>query len=348
MTANLTDYVDDVAALRSALVSRIKETTETRIQASSFGIKYNSIATNVMHFLGVDFEVAHEMSCKIIAESMISSDLDNTAKYAAQLCDEADVIDSADVLGAVRLGHQFMFLGFHTGPYATMWHRLLRDGANITAIVGPRTFNFQSSIDEAAVACGGGSGGSGHAVSVTDPKLLLRLRQAIAAGHQIIVYLDGYGGFKAQTSKRDVLLPFLACELTLKTTLCRLASHLGVPVVPFNAVRLRGAGRRLFVEAPISIDEETDHPELLRRIYQKLAARLVVEPFQWEGWEYGHIYLAPSYLQARRQEATRKCGRRDFFLTKNPTGEILATDRHSYRSFVVSQAFMSGKEGALG
>jgi lauroyl/myristoyl acyltransferase len=208
-----------------------------------------------------------------------------------------DVVDPARVMDLASRGQQFLFAGFHTGPYWAIFQTLVEKGMNVATLFPGTLEAKRQEISDvfAAVASHSGSQSTLDLISLDDPNFLIRLRSSMSAGRQLVVFLDGNSGAPAQRNeKRDVELDFFHSKITVKTTILRLADIFHLPLVTFNAART-DIRRTLFLDPPLTNDGTRQYAEAVRTIFGRLRSRLEQEPGQWEGWLYFHTYFSPAY-----------------------------------------------------
>lgn len=294
-----------------------------------------------------DVEGRQRVAKSAFRELLINRNLDHVPEYAAGLSDYLDVVDPECVLDQASRGRQFLFAGFHTGPYWAVFQKLVARGLAVTTLFPGALESKRQEIQDvfAAVRKHYKSQSTLQLISLDDPNFLVHIRSSKSAGRQLVVFLDGNSGVAFQAnSKRDVELDFFHARVRLKTTILRLADILGMPLVTFNAVR-RGIDRTLFLDPPLQNAKATPYEHVVSTIFERLFSRLREEPAQWEGWLYFHTYFSPSYLaslgsaeQTGGQLQLEKKSR--YFLQQREDATVLF-DKQTYTPYRVTK-----KQGA--
>src|SRR5262249_16819508 len=253
--------------------------------------------------------------------------------YTRKLCDYVELDDPASVVNDVSRGRSFLFLGFHTGPYWTVFKKLIEKGVDIVTLFPPALTKKRDEIVEGINAMKEhySSPSNLKLVSIDDPAFLVQLRSGLNPGTQLVVYLDGNSGGPVQrTPKRDVTLPFFHSEITVKTTIFRIAHMLSLPMVTFNAIR-NGVQRRLILEP---LTHRSKSFELAaEEAYRRLRSRIAEAPAQWEGWIYFHNYFTEEFRACLDQ--TRPMDRDSRYFLLDINGESTLVDKQTYKQYRV-------------
>lgn len=259
---------------------------------------YELIDAAIFHILHpADSQTRHQTARSAFRALLLNRNLDHVPAYAAQLSNYLDVVDPDKVLEYALQGQQFLFAGFHTGPYWSIFGSLVEKGLEVTTLFPGTLESKRGEIEEvfAAVTRKLNSKSTLELISLADPNFLVRIRSAASAGRQVVVFLDGNSGSASQKNeKRDVELDFFHSKVTVKTTVFRLADILDLPLVTFNAVR-KDISRTLFLDPPLRNEKRRQYDEIARIVFGRLFSRLEQEPAQWEGWLYFHNYFSETY-----------------------------------------------------
>ena len=340
------EYLAVTGKLREDMRSCIAALEPGLIRSTELGVTFEFVKTNAMHILDMaDPEEIASFSTTVMEEHMINTDIDHAPEFINELAAITRPYDSAGVLDAAAAGTPHMFVGFHTGPYWTLMLLLLNRGADVVVAMPPALFSRKHEILGLYQGCKQKSGftGSLAILDIADPHFLIHAREHMSAGRQLLIYIDGYGGYSSnENAKRDVTIPFLGCEITMKTTVTRLAGILGVPVVSFSTLRLGSASRCIYIDPPLHVKQMRDewgyeHAELTSMLYQRLASRLALAPAQWEGWLYFHVFFSKRHLarvggQRAAQRAQEKVTPERYFIDKRGEFKTLI-DRYTYKAY---------------
>jgi predicted LPLAT superfamily acyltransferase len=293
---------------------------------------------NLFHVLRLaDRQYRLDLLRSAVHALLTNRNVDHVPAYTGKLCDYVEVSDPGSILNDVSRGRSFMFLGFHTGPYWTIFKKLIEKGVDVITLFPPALEQKRHEIAEgiAAMKDHFSSPSIVKLVSLDDPAFLVQLRSGLGKGTQIVVYLDGNSGTSLQkSSKRDVTVPFFHSQIVAKTTIFRVAHMLGLPVVTFNSVR-HGIKRSLFLEPP---PQQARSNELAAQdTYGSLCARLDETPSQWEGWLYFHNYFTAEYrasLVGNAQSYAAACLDRDTrYFRFDIGGESTIVDKQTYKQY---------------
>jgi predicted LPLAT superfamily acyltransferase len=306
---------------------------------------YELMDAAIFHILHpADTRTRNRLARSAFHALLLNRDLDHVPAYAGKLCDYLDVVDEGRVLELAAQGKQFLFAGFHTGPYWSVFQTLVRNGLHVaTLFPGTLEAKRQEIADVFAAATAHyASTSTLDLISLVDPNFLLRLRSSMGDGRQLVVFLDGNSGLPAQRNeKRDVELDFFHSRITVKTTTLRLADILGLPVVTFNAVR-NDIRRTLWLDPPLPKGEKKQYDEVVRTVFGRLCARLEQEPAQWEGWLYFHTYFSPAYRASLDSAGGwPPLEKRERFFIQETNDDTLLVDKQTYKQYRVHK-----KEGA--
>ena len=343
-----TEYLEQRRAL-DLEVDRFIDTLEPlKPRRSSLETSYELMDAAIFHILRPDdAETRHRVAKSAFRELLINRNIDHVPAYVAGLSDYLELVDPGCVLEHASQGQQFLFAGFHTGPYWAVFQKLVSRGLAVTTLFPGALESKRQEIQDvfAAVARHYRSQSTLRLISLDDPNFLVHIRSSKSAGRQLVVFLDGNSGVAFQAShKRDVELGFFHARIRLKTTILRLADILGMPLVTFNAVR-HEIDRTLFLDPPLQHAKATSYEHAVSTVFERLFCRLREEPAQWEGWLYFHTYFSPSYLaslgsakQPDQQVQLEKKSR--YFLQQREGGTVLF-DKQTYTPYRVTQ-----KQGA--
>jgi hypothetical protein len=293
----------------------------------------------LFHILRItDHKARREMLRSTLSELLTNRNIDHVPVFMRTLSDYLEVEDPGAVLRDVARGRSFLFAGFHTGPYWTIFKKLIENGVDIITLFPPALAQKRDEIAAVLEALKDHYSSSSDLklISLDDPSFLVQLRSGLKPRTQLVVYLDGNSGGRVQrTSKRDLCLPFFHSEITVKTTIFRIAHMLRLPIVTFNAVR-RGVRRRLMLE-PLE-QNSTSFECSAEQAYRRLRARLDEDPAQWEGWLYFHNYFTEEYRASLDlpKSAVDGCIERDsrYFLF-DLNGESTLVDKQTYKQYRV-------------
>jgi hypothetical protein len=305
---------------------------------------YELIDAAIFHILRpAEKETRNQLAKSAFRSLLLNRNVDHVPAYAGRLCDYLDVVDPGAVLDQASRGQSFLFAGFHTGPYWSIFQSFVKRGIDVTTLLPESLASKREEISEvfAAATEHTGSKSTLELISLDDPNFLIRVRSSNAAGRQLVVFLDGHSGAPAQRNeRRDVELDFFHSRITVKTTILRLADILGLPLVTFNAVR-GDIGRTLYLDPPLQKGKNKQYDEVARTVFSRLLRRLQQEPSQWEGWLYFHNYFSPGYrssLSSQVQPAAwpplEKASR--FFIQAQSDQNILF-DKQTYRHYQVNK-----------
>ena len=313
---------------------------------SALETSYELMDAAIFHILHpADTQTRIQMVRSAFHALLLNRDIDHAPAYAGKLCDYLDVVDEGDVMQQASQGKQFIFAGFHTGPYWSIFQTLLRNRLNVATLFPGSLEANRQEVDEVFGAITGHyeSTSTLDLISLEDPNFLLRLRSSMHEGRQLVVFLDGNSGLPAhRNEKRDVELDFFDAKVTVKTTILRLADILGLPVVTFNAVR-KDIRRTLWLDAPLPKSEKKQYDELVRTVFGRLCSRLEQEPAQWEGWLYFHTYFSPAYRASLDSAgAWPPLEKKARFFIQESNDKTLLIDKQTYKQYRV----LPKKEGA--
>jgi hypothetical protein len=305
---------------------------------------YEMMDAAIFHILRpADTQTRNQLVRSAFEALLLNRDIDHVPAFAGRLCDYLDVVDEGHVLDLAAQGQQFLFAGFHTGPYWSVFQTLVRNRLNVATLFPGALEAKRQEIGDvfAAATAHYGSTSTLDLISLEDPNFLLRLRSSMGDGKQLVVFLDGNSGLPAQKNeKRDVAVDFFHAKITVKTTIPRLADILGLPVVTFNAVR-NDIRRTLWLDAPLPKREKKQYDEVIRVVFDRLRARLEQEPAQWEGWLYFHTYFSPPYRASLDGGAGTPLEKRERFFMQEINGHTLLVDKQTYKQYRVKK-----REGA--
>ena len=343
-----TTYLEQRKALDLEADRFIDSLEPMKPRRSSLETSYELMDAAIFHILRPDdLESRQRVTRSAFRELLINRNLDHLPEYAAGLSDYLGVVDPSSVLEHAAQGQQFLFAGFHTGPYWAIFQKLISRGLAVTTLFPGALESKRKEIEAIfqALTTHHRSPSTLQLISLDDPNFLVRIRSSKSAGRQLVVFLDGNSGVAFQAnSKRDVELSFFHARVRLKTTILRLADMLGMPLVTFNAVR-GGLDRTLFLDPPLQSSRFKSHEHAVNAVFERLFARLREKPAQWEGWLYFHTYFSPSYLaslisapQADQHRQLEKHAR--YFLQERQDATVLF-DKQTYTPYRVTR-----KQGA--
>jgi hypothetical protein len=300
--ANQSPTRDSVAAyhvaaaqMRVSIAERMAARSQVSDETSRADVSYEYIVTNLMHLAGLSLAAAQSRAALIVEEMVVTSVLDHSADFAPALNVQLAVDDPAGCIERAQAGQQFLFFGFHTGPYWSVGFHLVSRGLTVAALLPPHLRADKARIAAIADACADGSGGRMCFIDINDESFLHTVMAHLRSGHQILSFLDGTGGDRAiKPSRRDVRISFLDGELSLKTSMSRLAMLTRTPIVFYNGER-RGHARRIVLDPPFLPRIEDDHSKFLQSSFDRLVSRLCDEPTQWEAWSYIHHYYSDAF-----------------------------------------------------
>ena len=305
-------------------------------------MSYELMDAAIFHILKPpDAETRTQITRSAFRALLLNRNVDHIPAYASQLCHYLDVDDPAEVVSQALGGQPFLFAGFHTGPYWSIFQTLVEKGLQVSTLFPGTLQNKRQEIVDvfSAVASHFGSSSTLDLISLDDPNFLIRLRSSTAAGRQLVVFLDGNSGTVTQRNdKRDVDLEFFHSKVTVKTTILRLADILGLPLVTFNAVR-RDIRRTLFLDPPLQNAKKRQYDELVTTVFGRLFSRLEKEPAQWEGWLYFHQYFSPAYRTSLESGggpvSLEKTSR--YFIQQRSDESDLLFDKQTYKQYRVNK-----------
>lgn len=323
---------------------RVVDSLKPRTPRTPLEMSYELMDATIFHVLHLaDPETRNQIVRSAFRALLLNRNLDHVPAYAGKLCDYLDVVDPDRVLDLASHGQHFLFAGFHTGPYWTIFQTLVQSGLDITTFFpGTLQSKRQEICDVFAVVTNHfGSKSTLQLLSLDDPNFLIQIRSSALAGRQIVVFLDGNNGAPSQRNeKRDVDLDFFYSKITVKTTILRLADILGLPLVTFNAVR-GDIRRTLLLDPPLRTGKTKQYAEAVRAVFGRLFSRLAKEPAQWEGWLYFHTHFSPAYRMLLGSESgsngwptLEKESR--YFIQKRDDTTILF-DKQTYKQYRVSE-----------
>ena len=305
---------------------------------------FELIDAAIFHILRpAEKEARNQLARSAFRSLLLNRNVDHVPAYAGRLCDYLNVVDPGHVLDHASRGQSFLFAGFHTGPYWSIFQSFVKRGIDVTTLFPECLASKREEISEvfAAATRHTGSKSTLELISLDDPNFLIRVRSSSAAGRQLVVFLDGYSGAPTQRNeKRDVELDFFHSRITVKTTVLRLADILGLPLVTFNAVR-EDISRTLYLDPPLQNAKNKQYDEVARTVFSRLLRRLQQEPAQWEGWLYFHNYFSPGYrssLSLQVQPAAwpplEKAAR---FVIQAQRDHNILFDKQTYRHYQLSK-----------
>lgn len=327
-------YLSEVAAWEHEASWLVEGLATRGRKVSAMEAQIELMDANLFHVLQLtDRRLRRDMLRSAVKSLLTNRNVDHV--LACKLRDYLEVSDPGSVLAEVGRGRSFMFLGFHTGPYWTLFTPLIEAGVDIVTLFPPALDRKRQEIEEmiAAMKEECASPSNLTLVGIDDPAFLVQLRKGLKQGTQIVVYLDGDSGAPLpKTPKRDVTLPFFHSEITVKTTLFRMAQMFDLPVVTFNAAR-NGIGRNLLLEP---LPQQSSYELTVETAYSRLRDRLAVAPAQWEGWLYFHKYFSDGFRSSLEGETGDDCFDRDqrYFLL-DADNESLVFDKQTYKQYRV-------------
>jgi|GEM_PF-5176189 len=293
----------EYASARQALLYEadvVSNDLDTRKLQSEKHLLYNHIDMNVFNFLGLtDVDERHNAARQVFANVLLTRNIDHTPEHAASFVDHIKRDDSADVFADAALGKSHFFCGFHTGAYWSVFAELIKNNAQVAAIFPPGLEGKRHDVLEAFQVMVGlyGSSSTLEFIDLANRQFLLHARRCVRGGMQIIVFIDGYGGYMAPQSSRDHSFLFLRRVITVKTSILRLSAALGVEYVSFNTTRGDGLSRTLLLSEPKSLSRDATDEEFslaTEAIFKVLEGHLTNFCFDWEGWIYFNAFLSGS------------------------------------------------------
>jgi len=328
------------------LVDALRPLTPRR---NSLETSFELMDASIFHILHpVDSETRNRMVRSAFRSLLLNRNLDHVPAYAGTLCDYLDVVDPGGVLELTSQGRNFLFAGFHTGPYWAIFQALIKSRLEITTLFPGSLESKRQEISDVFAAATSylGSKSTIDLISLDDPNFLVRIRSSASAGRQLVVFLDGNSGMPAQRNdKRDVDLDFFHSKITVKTTILRLADILGLQLVTFNAVR-GDIRRTLWLDPPLQNDKNKQYDAVIRTVFGRLLSRLEQEPDQWEGWLYFHTYFSQAYRTslgfASESSPWPPLEKSSRYFIQEQDDETILFDKQTYRNYRVSK-----REGVL-
>ena len=96
---------------------------------------YELMDAAIFHILHpADSQTRHQTARLAFRALLLNRNLDHVPAYAAQLSNYLDVVDPDKVLERALQGQQFLFAGFHTGPYWSIFQSLVEKGLEVTTL----------------------------------------------------------------------------------------------------------------------------------------------------------------------------------------------------------------------
>jgi len=341
-------FEDDYLAARKALELETDKFVESlkplvpRLTALESG--YELIDASIFHILRpAKQETRNQLARSAFRNLLLNRNVDHVPAYAGKLCDYLNLVDPDAVLDRALRGESFLFAGFHTGPYWSIFQSFVKIGVDVTTLLPESLASKREEISDvfAAATKHTGSKSTLELIRLDDPNFLIRVRSSNAAGRQLVVFLDGYSGAPTKRNeRRDVELDFFHSRITVKTTILRLADILGLPLVTFNAVR-EEISRTLYLDPPMQKGNNEQYDEVARIVYDRLLRRLQQEPAQWEGWLYFHNYFSPGFrsslglqVQPTIWPTLEKASR---FVIQAQGNQNIIFDKQTYRHYQVNK-----------
>jgi len=337
-------YLAEIEEMRAAVRAKIARFDPKSSATDEFRVTFEYVRTNFAHILDVTERRENiELATQAMEELLINRNIDHVPTYFPELSDHIELHDSTGVLNGVAAGRTYMFAGFHTGPYWSIVQKLVALGAKITVLLPPSLAHKEPEILETyhALNARHRRGADLKFLRIDKSNFLMQVRADTHAGRQLLLFVDGYGGYQASPNKKDVVLKFLNCELSVKTTAPRLAEIVGLPIVTFNAARLNGTKRLLYIAGPFNPDaadrkSSIDHTSIVQSIFQCLEARLKIAPARWEGWVYFHTFFSKGFLntlRVRSANSERFAEPSERFFVQGTNDQRLLVDRATYQGY---------------
>ncbi|NII11001.1 hypothetical protein [Oleiagrimonas sp. C23AA] len=304
-------------------------------------LTFHYVDMNVYHFLGIADDLErHLLVKKILVEILTTRNIDHVPEFAADFAPHIQVVDANSILDDVSGRRLPILCGFHTGPYWSIFIELIRRSREIVAIFPPSLEAKKSQVREAYLAVRNRlrTQSSLDFIDLTDKAFLVKARNCVTQGKQLVLFLDGYGGYLPSTNeRRDLLFPFLATELRIKTSIARLANALRIECVPFNAIRTNGLARKLIVGGSIKKNgSDRDVSETTISMFKWLEEYIRAEPSQWEGWIYFHTFLSGNSTEAANLEHGDTTTWRARFFKFKAGDEFYLTDKQTLKIYRIN------------
>ena len=282
--------------LYKTIKERIFNPTEAERKKASFNLALFS--ANIKRFLpfvpASDYE---ELYKKVIYYQKISGreQADTTYLRKSRIIDETTFgVTSASVQDNT------IFATFHLGSYRLMNCYLYELGYKIVLIIDDSVFQKQQ--EEMLRVCKevlqSKTTSDMVILNIKDRKSIFKLKQFIAEGYVMSVYLDGNSAMmdtQQDFSKSYIGINFFKNQIFVKNGVGKLAALLQAQIVPVVSFRDEPESSTLeFYGEMRQEDFENKEDFAVQSIataYQKLEERLIHYPEQWECWLYIHKWF---------------------------------------------------------
>ena len=214
---------------------------------------------------------------------------------------KSKIIDNTfiDVSSGVVKQHT-IFATFHLGSYRLMNCYLYELGYKVVLIIDDSVFNKQQ--EEMLRVCrevlDGKASSDMIILNIKDRKSIFRLKQLVEEGYVMSVYLDGNSAMMEKNqdfTKSYIPIDFLKNKIFVKNGVGKLATLLQAQIVPVVSFRETAQSNTLEFHKEIRMEDfETKEEFAVQAIelaYQKLEAKLIHYPQQWECWLYIHKWF---------------------------------------------------------
>lgn len=182
---------------------------------------------------------------------------------------------------------------FHTGPYHLVCGWLMRRRIPFSLVLSGDTLRAKAATYHRLyreVTGGVAPLNNFGLIDASDPRCLLRMRNAMRGGHLLVLYVDGNTG-AGNRPDPQLKLDFLGSTLQVKTGAAYLSYLMRCPVYPVLC-HWEGTHAHWKTAVPVSPRPSEARQSYVERcmadVYGLLAETLLQYAPQWEGWFYVH------------------------------------------------------------
>lgn len=247
-----------------------------------------------------------------------------------------------------------VFATFHLGSYRLLNCYLLEKGFKVVLIIDDNVFNtklskFTDTVDNLLRVK---ETTDLIILNVSDRKSIFKLKQLIADGYVMSVYLDGNKSVSNKSqdfSKGFIPISFFNNEIFVKNGVGMLAKFLSAKIIPVVSFRDDSDINHMEFYKEISISDYATKEEFaiksIELCYNKLEEKLLLYPTQWECWIYIHDWFIRNmeipYIIYENLENVFNTERYKTFVVN---GTHFIFDLYNYQSFEIDATLLNAIE----